>query len=182
MSEAKSIQGAKLITKKLLDTCSRDTRSARNHPRFLCDNILLQEDQNVHTAGRAKRKGNTRTNGSRKTDTPLFCSVMERNGQRPHKRLIAKASGVWVRQGCRGAAEWGVGLGGATRSEEVDRGGHVPSAEGPRSGRRCIASGERVWSGGGRERLGLLLDNDHFITRTLRVVLLAKSILERRSI
>ncbi|EXL93122.1 hypothetical protein FOIG_13992 [Fusarium odoratissimum NRRL 54006] len=87
-----------------------------------------------------------------------YSSVMERNGRRPHKRLIAKASGVWVRQGYRGAAEWGVGLGGATRSEEVHRGGHVPSAEGPRSGGRCIRRIlKRVWSGGGgRRRLGQL--------------------------
>jgi hypothetical protein len=93
---------------------------------------------------------------------------MERNGQRPHKRLIAKTSGVWVRQGYRGAAEWGVGLSGATRSEEVDRGGHVPSAEGPRSGGRCIRRilnksglGEEVGTISVQEDMSLLL---HSIT------------------
>lgn len=101
---------------------------------------MLQEEQ--------KGKGTREQTAAEKRTRPCSVqSVMERNGQRPHKRLIAKTSGVWVRQGCRGAAEWGVGLGGATRSEEVDRGGHVPSAEGPRSGRRRIASGERVGLG-----------------------------------
>ena len=122
---------------------------------FCCKRIktcMLQEEQK----GKGTRE---QTAAEKRTHAPLqYSSVMERNGRRPHKRLIAKASGVWVRQGYRGAAEWGVGLGGATRSEEVHRGGHVPSAEGPRSGGRYIRRIlKRVWSGGGgRRRLGQL--------------------------
>ncbi|KAJ0130011.1 Uncharacterized protein HZ326_26878, partial [Fusarium oxysporum f. sp. albedinis] len=71
---------------------------------FCCKTIktcMLQEEQK----GKGTRE---QTAAQHRTHAPLqYSSVMERNGRRPHKRLIAKASGVWVRQGYRGAAEWG---------------------------------------------------------------------------
>ncbi|EWG41450.1 hypothetical protein FVEG_03569 [Fusarium verticillioides 7600] len=107
---------------------------------------MLQEEQK----GKGTREQTAAEKRTRPYSTLQCSSVLERNGQRPHKRLIAKLSGVWVRQGYRGAAEWGVGLGGATRSEEVDRGGHVPSAEG--TPERTASHQEREFGLGKEER------------------------------